>query len=88
MCSDSLEGTVKIEILTMTDKTAAQRRHTNCEPNEVSHSWKGGAREQVDDVFFAIGIKRRGRKADFATTWSEWRDLNSMGQLLSRPEKC
>ena len=44
-------------------------RHTNCEPNEVGRSWKGGARERADDVFFAIGIKRRRSKADFAPTW-------------------
>lgn len=31
--------------------------------------WKGGARERADDVFFALGIKRRRSKADFAPTW-------------------
>ena len=51
-------------------------RHTNCEPNEVGRSWKGGARERADDVFFAIGIKRRRSKADFAPTWCARRDLN------------
>ena len=30
---------------------------------------KGGARERADDVFFALGIKRRRSKADFAPAW-------------------
>ena len=46
-------------------------RPTNCEPSAAGRSWKGGARERADDVFFAIGIKRRRSKADFAPTWSE-----------------
>ena len=49
---------------------------TNCEPSEVGRSWKGGARERADDVFFATGIKRRRSKADFAPTWRRRRDLN------------
>ena len=36
---------------------------TNCEPNEVGRSWKGGAREQADDVFFAAGIKRTSEQS-------------------------
>ena len=45
-------------------------RPTNCEPSAAGRSWKGGARERADDVFFAAGIKRRRRsKADFAPTW-------------------
>ena len=32
-------------------------RRTNCEPNEVGRSWKGGARERADDAFFALDIK-------------------------------
>ena len=28
-----------------------------------------GARERADDAFLCISIKKRGRKADFATTW-------------------
>ena len=39
-------------------------------------SWKGGARERADDVFFAAGIKRRRSKADFAPTWRSRRDSN------------
>ena len=38
-------------------------------PSEAVMIWKGGARGRAEDVFFAIGVKRRGRKADFATTW-------------------
>ena len=40
-------------------------RPTNCEPSAAGRSWKGGARERADDVFFATGIKRRRSKADF-----------------------
>ena len=72
MCSDSLEGTVKIEILTMTDKTAAQRRHTNCEPNEVSHSWKGGAAEWARDELCNGMKKLVASDMTLATSWSEW----------------
>ena len=54
-------------------------RHTNCAPNEVGRSWKGGARERADDVFFATGIKRRRSKADFAPTWRSGRDSNPRG---------
>ena len=36
------------------------------EPSGAGSVWKGGARKRVDDVFFAISIKRRGRKANFA----------------------
>lgn len=43
-------------------------RPTNCEPSKAGRSWNGGARERADDDFFAAGIKRRGRKANFATT--------------------
>ena len=42
---------------------------TKLKPNEVGSFLKGGARERADDVFFAIGIKRRRSKADFAPTW-------------------
>ena len=60
------------------DKIDTQRynKETNCEPNEVGRSWKGGARERADDVFFAAGIKRRRSKADFAPTWCRWRGSN------------
>ena len=44
-------------------------RPTNCEPSVAGRSWKGGARERADDVFFTSGIKRRRSKADFAPTW-------------------
>ena len=44
-------------------------RHTNCEPSTAGRSWKGGAREQADDVFFALRIKTRRSKANFAPTW-------------------
>ena len=44
-------------------------RPTNCEPSAAGRSWKGGARERADDVFFATGIKRRRSKANFAPTW-------------------
>ena len=37
--------------------------------------WKGGARERADDVF-CLGHKKRGRKANFATTWCRWPDSN------------
>ena len=42
----------------------------------AGRSWRGGARERADDVFFATGIKRRRSKADFAPTWCARRDLN------------
>ena len=41
--------------------------------------------DRADDVSFAISIKRRRSKADFAPTWSEWRDLNSRPH---GPEPC
>ena len=44
---------------------------TKSKPNEVGSIWKGGARERADDVFFAMGIKRRRSKADFAPTCKE-----------------
>src|SRR5699024_10953916 len=37
---------------------------------------KRGVREWADDVFFALGIKRRRSKANFAPTWRRRRDLN------------
>ena len=42
---------------------------TKSQPSAAGSIWKGGARERADDVFFAIGIKRRRSKADFAPTW-------------------
>ena len=51
-------------------------RPTNCEPSVAGRSWKGGARERADDVFFASGIKRRRSKADFAPTWCGHGDSN------------
>ena len=39
-------------------------------PSAAGSIWKGGARERADDIFFAIGIKRRRSKADFAPTWN------------------
>ena len=54
-------------------------RPTNCEPSAAGRSWKGGARERADDVFFALGIKRRRSKADFAPTWRSGRDSNPRG---------
>ena len=50
-------------------ETPPAGRPTNCEPSGAGRSWKGGARERADDVFFAKGIKRRRSKADFAPTW-------------------
>ena len=41
---------------------------TKSKPSAAGSIWKGGARERADDVFFAIGIKRRRSKADFAPT--------------------
>ena len=41
-------------------------------------------KQRADDVFFAMGIKRRGHKANFVTTWRRWRDSNSRAGL-SRP---
>ena len=40
-------------------------RNTNTKPNEVGLCWRGEARERADGDFC---IKKRGRKADFATT--------------------
>ena len=45
------------------------RRPAEPQPSEAVVIWREGVRERADDVFYAIGIKRRGRKADFATTW-------------------
>ena len=73
-----LEGTVKIDIF-VSIKMPPVGRHTNCEPSEAGRSWKGGARERADDVFFATGIKRRRSKADFAPTWRSGRDSNPRG---------
>ena len=42
---------------------------TKSQPSEAVVIWRGGARERADDVFFAMGIKRRRSKADFAPTW-------------------
>ena len=57
-------------------ETPPAGRPTNCEPSAAGRSWKGGARERADDVFFAAGIKRRRSKADFAPTWRRRRDSN------------
>ena len=62
-------------------ETPPAGRPTNCEPSAAGRSWKGGARERADDVFFALGIKRRRSKADFAPTWRRWRDSNSRALL-------
>ncbi|MGI6029109.1 MAG: hypothetical protein ACOX81_06840, partial [Candidatus Heteroscillospira sp.] len=43
---------------------------TKSKPNGVGSILKGGARERADDDFFAVGIKNRRSKADFAPTWS------------------
>ena len=62
-------------------------QHTNCEPSAAGRSWKGGARERADDVFFASGIKRRRSKADFSPTWRSGWDSNPRGiapKLISR----
>ncbi len=74
-CPFLVEGTVKIDI-SFTAKMPPAGRPTNCEPSAAGRSWKGGAREWADDVFFACGIKRRRSKADFAPTWCARRDLN------------
>lgn len=60
-------------------KMPPEGRPANCEPSEAGRSWKGGARERADDVFFAIGIKRRRSKADFAPTWYRWWGSNPHG---------
>ena len=57
-------------------ETPPAGRPTNCEPSGAGRSWKGGARERADDVFFATGIKRRRSKADFAPTWYARLDSN------------
>ena len=57
-------------------ETPPAGRPTNCEPSAAGRSWKGGARERADDVFFAKGIKRRRSKADFAPTWYARLDSN------------
>ena len=43
---------------------------TKPKPSGAGSVWKGGARKRADDVFFAMGIKRRRSKADFAPTWN------------------
>ena len=52
---------------------------TKSKPSAAGSIWKGGARERADDVFFAIGIKRRRSKADFAPTWYRWWGSNPHG---------
>ena len=42
------------------------RSGTKPKPSGAGSVWKGGARKRADDAFFAISIKRRGRKANFA----------------------
>ena len=61
-------------------------RPTNCEPSAAGRSWKGGARERADDVFFAIGIKRRGRKADFETMW-KGRSRSTFSRNKTKPPR-
>ena len=63
-----LEGTVKIDISRFRE-TPPAGRHTNCEPSVAGRSWKEGARERADDIFFAAGTKRRRIKVRFAPTW-------------------
>ena len=57
-------------------------RPTSYEPSAAGRSWKGGARERADDVFFASVIKRRRSNADFAPTWYARRDSNSAIGIL------
>ena len=38
-------------------------RHANCEPSEAGRSWKGGAREQADDVFFCRRHKKMSEQS-------------------------
>ena len=63
----------------------AVRSKTKPDPSAAGPVWRGGAMDRADDISFAIGIKRRRSKADFAPTWSEWRDLNSRPH---GPEPC
>ena len=64
-------------------ETPPAGRPTNCEPSGAGRSWKGGARERADDVFFATGIKRRRSKADFAPTWK-----GRLKSIFLNGEKC
>ena len=57
------------------EKDAADHKSapkTKSKLSEAGSIWSGGARERADadDVFFAVGIKRRWSKADFAPTWN------------------
>ena len=38
-------------------------RPANCEPSEAGRSWKGGAREQADDVFFCRRHKKTSEQS-------------------------
>ena len=49
----------------------AVRSKTKPDPSAAGPVWRGGAMDRADDVSFAISIKRRRSKADFAPTWSE-----------------
>ena len=70
-----MEGTVKADI-SRWRKIPPAGRPTNCEPSGAGRSWKEGARERADDVFFTPDIKRRRSKADFAPTWRRRGDSN------------
>ena len=58
-----LEGTGETRDLQM-EENAARRAACQLRASKAGRSWKGGARERADGVFFAAGRKRRRSKAD------------------------
>ena len=72
-------------------KNAARRaaRQLRAQRSGSQLERRGKGRERADDVFFALGIKRRRSKADFAPTWRRWRDSNSRALLHAyRISRC
>ena len=56
--------------------SGAQKRKTGSKPSGAGPVWKGEQGSGRMAFVSAEGKRERGRKADFATTWSECRDLN------------
>ena len=75
------------------EKNAARRAACQLRASKAGRSWKGGARERADGVFFAIGRKKdAGAKRTAPLAWkergtpetSDWRRMPPAG----RPANC
>ena len=86
-----LEGTGEPRDLRL-EKNAARRAACQLRASKAGRSWKGGARERADGVFFAIGRKKTpeqsGRPPGLEGTGtpetSDWRRMLPAG----RPANC